>query len=84
MLEVIKLNESLGNWRLTVVQSECKTKLTYHVVECIFERQEGTLSLKCPNLVTCRLPFIYWEDFAEATYLLHKLRQAWGSEKNDK
>ena len=24
-----------GNWGITVVQSECKTELTYHVVECI-------------------------------------------------
>ena len=27
--------EADGNWRITVVQSECKTELTYHVVECI-------------------------------------------------
>ena len=39
--EMIKLSEQHGNWRLTVVQSECKTKLILilisHVAECIFE-----------------------------------------------
>ena len=34
----LKLNEPYVNWRLTVVQTERKTKITlYHVVECIFE-----------------------------------------------
>ena len=33
----LKLNEPHGKWRLTVVQSECKTKLNYHVVDCISE-----------------------------------------------
>ena len=31
----VEADEPHGNWRITVVQSECKTKLTYHVIECI-------------------------------------------------
>ena len=42
----LKLNEPHGNWRLTVVQNECKTKLIYHVVECTFEWQERTVNLE--------------------------------------
>ena len=30
----VEADEPHGNWRITVVQSECKTELTYHVVEC--------------------------------------------------
>ena len=33
----LKLNEPHLKWRLTVVQSECKIKLNYHVADCIFE-----------------------------------------------
>ena len=33
--EKVEADEAHGNWRITVVQSECKTELTYHVVECI-------------------------------------------------
>ena len=33
--EKVEADEPHGNWRITVVQSECKTELTYHVVECI-------------------------------------------------
>ena len=30
-----------GDWRLPVVQSECKTKLAYHVVEWILNDKKG-------------------------------------------
>ena len=33
--EKVEADETHGKWRITVVQSECKTELTYHVVECI-------------------------------------------------
>ena len=33
----VGVDEPDWNWRLTVVQSEYKTKFTYHVVEYIFE-----------------------------------------------
>ena len=32
----------------------------------------------------CRLVFIYWKNFAEASRLLHQLRRAWGFQKNGK
>ena len=33
--EEVESDEPYGNWRTAVVKSECKTELTYHVVECI-------------------------------------------------
>ena len=33
--EKVEADEPHGHWRITVVQSEFKTKLTYHIVECI-------------------------------------------------
>ena len=33
--EEVEADELRGNWRIAIVQSECKTELTYHVVECI-------------------------------------------------
>ena len=33
----VGIDEPDWNWKLTVVQSECKTKLTHCVVECNFE-----------------------------------------------
>ena len=40
------------NWRLTVVQSECKTKFTYRVV-CILNKNKHSTYI-ISNLVTCR------------------------------
>ena len=35
-LTKVEADEPHGNWRITVIQSECsKTELTHHVVECI-------------------------------------------------
>ena len=42
--EKVEADEPHGNWRITVVQSECKSELTYHVVDCIFSWQEKTVS----------------------------------------
>ena len=42
-----EVDEPHGNWRVIVVQSECKTELTYHVVVCIFGRQEETVNQEC-------------------------------------
>ena len=38
-----EVDEQHGNWRTIVVQSDCKTELTYYVVVCIFGRQEETV-----------------------------------------
>ena len=44
------------NWRLTVVQNECKTKFTYRVEGCILnENRHSTYIIS--NLVTCRFTF---------------------------
>ena len=40
--ERVEGDELHGNWRITVVQSECKTELNYHVVECFSSWQEET------------------------------------------
>ena len=58
--------------RLTVVQSECKTKLTYHVVESFLNDKKGQPTYR-PNvsyLVTYRLLFIYCKEFAQASLSL--------------
>ena len=31
----VEADKPHGSWRITIVQNECKTKLTYHVIECI-------------------------------------------------
>ena len=43
-----EVDEPDGSWRIIVVQSECKTELTHHVVVCIFGRHEENVS----NLVS--------------------------------
>ena len=42
--EKVEADELHGNWRITVVQSECKTELTCQVVKCISSWQEETVS----------------------------------------
>ena len=42
--EKVEADEPHGNWRITVVESECKTELTYHVVEYVSSWQEETVS----------------------------------------
>ena len=48
----VGVDEPDMNWRLTVVQSECKTKFTYHVV-CVLNKNRHS-SYIISNLVTCR------------------------------
>ena len=45
------------NWRLTVVQSECKTKFTYRVI-CILNKNRYSTYI-ISNLVACRAIFRY-------------------------
>ena len=43
--------EADGNLRITVVQSECKTELTYHVVECILHDKKRQSANNASNTV---------------------------------
>ena len=55
----IEVDEPHRNWRITAVQSECKTELSCDVLECIFywkKRQSKNVS----NLVMRKLKFIHW------------------------
>ena len=53
-----------GTGGLTVVQSECKTKLSYRVVECILEYKK-TLSLEYPQLSNMQ---IYFWQFSSTVF----------------
>ena len=45
-----EVDESHGKWRIIVVQSKCKTELTYHVVVCIFStRRRDSQPRMSPN-----------------------------------
>ena len=37
-----EVDELHGNLTILVIQSECKTELSYHVIVCIFGRQQET------------------------------------------
>ena len=46
-----EVDEPQRNWRIIVVQSKCKTELTYHVVVCIFGRQKIQSTENVSNFV---------------------------------
>ena len=45
-----EVDEPHGNWRIIVIQSECKTELSYHVIVCIFGRPQETANRECLQL----------------------------------
>ena len=51
--EKVEADEPYGNWRITVVQSECKTELTYHVVECISFNDKKRQSANNASNIVC-------------------------------